>query len=122
MSPTVGALLIPTLDNSHTRCVPRYPFIVDIELIDMQSGITIKARTKNLSLFGCGVDTLEAFPRATNVGIKLSHGDEYILAKARVVYSSKELGMGVAFLGIEAEYERILDGWIVQLSTVNRAN
>jgi hypothetical protein len=102
--------------------VPRYPFIVDIELIDLQSGITIRARTKVLSLFGCGIDTFEPFPKGTNVGIKLTHGDEHIFAKARVVYGSPELGMGVAFLGIEAEYKEILDGWILELSMASLVN
>jgi|ERR1700722_5789097 hypothetical protein len=110
------------MESKDIRAAPRYPFTVEIELIDLDTGIQIKARTKDLSLFGCGIDTLKPFPKGTNVGIKLTHGDEHILAKARVVYGSPELGMGVAFLGIEAEYERILDGWIVQLSTVNRTN
>lgn len=122
MTSTSRADLNPTFDNIHTRCVFRYPFIIDIELIDLQSGIKIEGLTKDLSLFGCGIETLNPFPKDTNVGIKLSHRDKYILAKARVVYGSQELGMGIAFLGIEAEYEWVLDGWIVQLSTVHRPN
>ena len=110
------------MEFKDNRAVPRYSFIVDIELIDLESKVQIKARTKKLSLFGCGIDTLKPFPKGTNVGIKLSHGNEHILAKARVIYSSQELGMGVAFVGIGAEYERILDGWIVQSSTTNREN
>jgi hypothetical protein len=110
------------VDSNDSRALPRYPFAVDIEVIDLESRDQIKARTKNVSLFGCGIDTLKIFPKGTNVGIKLSYGNEHILAKARVVYSSQELGMGVAFLGIGPEYERILDGWILQLNTTNRAN
>jgi hypothetical protein len=104
------------------RRAPRFLFIVELELIDLLSGITIKGRTKDLSLYGCSLNTLKPYKRGTNVGIKLVYGNKHILAYARVVYGSPELGMGVAFLGIEAEYERILEGWIVQLSTVNRMN
>jgi hypothetical protein len=110
------------VDSNDSRAAPRYPFVVDIEVIDLESRDQIKARTKNVSLFGCGIDTLKIFPKGTDVGIKLSYGNEHILAKARVIYSGQDLGMGVAFVGIEAEYERILEGWIVELSTVNLAN
>jgi hypothetical protein len=111
-----------SVKSNDLRDVPRFRFIVDIELTDLQSGMQIKARTKDLSLFGCSIDTLKPFPEGTSVGIGLFHGGRYMLANAKVVYASPKSGMGFAFLGIEAEYERILDGWIVQLSTVNRPN
>jgi hypothetical protein len=110
------------VESNDRRGVPRYPFIVNIEVTDFQSGTQIKARTRNLSLFGCGIDTLKSFPTGTKVKVELSHGDEYMMAEARVAYASTTSGMGVVFFDIAAEYERILDRWIVQLSTTNRTN
>ena len=100
------------------RRTRRYPFIVDIELTDVQSEIQIRAQTKELSLFGCGVDTLKLFPRGTNVRIKLSRGGADVKALARVVYASPELGMGVAFTSVEREVERILEGWVAELMSI----
>ena len=107
------------MDSNDIRGAPRYSFMVEIELTELQSGIKIKARTKNLSLFGCGIDTMQPFPRGTKVRIELSHGDKYMMADARVVYASPMSGMGVAFIGVEPKDERILDGWLVQLRGSN---
>jgi hypothetical protein len=109
-----------SVKSNNRRDMPRYPLIVDIELTDLQSGIKIRARTKNLSLFGCGIDTLNPFPKGAKLRIVLSHRDDYLVADARVVYGSPISGMGVVFIGVEPEDERILDGWLAELGTINR--
>ena len=106
------------MEYEHPRMVPRYPILGDIELTDVQSGIQIRGRTKDLSLFGCGVDALKHFPRGTSVRIKLSHGSAGVAALGRVVYASPELGMGVVFSSVEQESERILGGWIAELMSI----
>jgi hypothetical protein len=58
---------------AHPRLSPRYPVVVDVELTDVLSQAQIRGGTKDLSLFGCGVDTPQPFPRGTNLRIKLSH-------------------------------------------------
>jgi len=55
------------MDSNDSRAAPRYRFVVDIEVIDLESREQIKAQTNNLSLFGCGIDTLKTFPKGTNV-------------------------------------------------------
>ena len=106
------------MEYEFARRAPRYSFVVDIEMTDVQSENRIKARTKMLSLFGCGVDTLRLFPRGTSVRIKLSHRGAEVKALARVVYSSSDLGMGVAFTSFEREDQRILGWWIAELVSV----
>jgi hypothetical protein len=71
-----------------------------------------------LSQCGCGVDTLELFPKGTRVKIKLSHQGAKVNALARIVYSSSDLGMGVAFTSVEGEDERILESWIAEFLSV----
>ena len=100
------------------RRTPRYSLAVDIEMTDIKLEIQIGARTKMLSMFGCGVDTSMLFAQGTSIRIKLSHKGEKVMALARVVYSSSALGMGVAFTRVEREDERILEWWIAEfLST-----
>jgi hypothetical protein len=100
------------------RRTPRYSLVIDVELTDVQSGIQIKARTKQLSLFGCGVDALRLFPKGTNVRIRLFHSGADVNALARVVYANPELGMGMAFTKVDRENERILDWWITELTSI----
>ena len=98
------------VEYSEPRLVPRYAFGVDVELTDVRTGSQISARTKDLSLFGCGVETLKPLPKETGVGIKLFHGGDCVAALGRVVYGTPELGMGIAFTSVERELERIFEG------------
>ena len=65
------------------RQTPRYSLIVDSEMTDIQLEIQIRAQTKMLSMFGCGVDTLKLFPKGTSVRTKLSHQGAEVRALAR---------------------------------------
>jgi hypothetical protein len=102
------------LEYGHVRRTPRYPLAVDIELYDPQSETQINAQTKMLSMFGCGVDSTRFFPQGTSVTIKLSYQGEEVRARGRIVYASPDLGMGLAFTGVERDQERILEWWITE--------
>jgi hypothetical protein len=109
------------LEYESVRRTPRYSLVVDIDMTDLQSEIQIRARTKMLSQCGCSVDTLKLFPKGTRVQIKLSHQGAEVNALARIVYSSSDLDMGVAFTSVEGEDERILGWWIAEfVSTPTR--
>jgi hypothetical protein len=107
------------VESKNIRGAQRYTFIVDTELTDLRSGFKVKARTTNLSLFGCGIDSPEIFPRGTKVRIEISYAGHYMVADARVAYSRTNSGMGVMFIGVEPEDERTLDTWIVELRCSN---
>jgi len=106
------------VEYESVRRTPRYSLIVDIEIIDIKLEIQITARTKMLSLYGCGVDALKLFPKGTRVRIKLSHRGAEVIALARIVYSNSDLGMGIAFTSVEQEDERILEWWIVEFLSI----
>lgn len=106
------------MEHLHPRSSPRFFFIVDIELTDVQSQTQIQGRTKDLSQFGCGVDASQLFPKGATLTIKLSHRGAHIAAHARVVYASPELGMGLAFTRIDPQDERILSNWIEELTNI----
>ncbi len=96
------------------RRTPRYCLAVDIEMTDLQSGRQGKGRTTTLSVAGCGVESGELFPQGATLRIHLSHQGRIVEAIGRVVYSSSDLGMGIAFTSIEAEDEPILQWWITE--------
>jgi hypothetical protein len=110
------------MEYKDRRLTPRYSFVADIEVTDVESEARIKGRVKDLSLSGCGVKTFSFFPKGRRVRIKLFHGGGYIEALGTVAYGRLELGMGVEFTSVEAEDERILAGWIAELKSVQTAH
>jgi PilZ domain-containing protein len=107
------------VEYDSTRRTPRYSLVVDIEVTDVQSEIQINGRTKELSLSGCGVDTLRLLPKGTSVRIRMSHRGAEVKAFARVVFSSADLGIGLAFTNIDGEDEYILEWWLAELKSIS---
>lgn len=106
------------MGTNFVRRTPRYSLVVDVEMIDERLATQIKGRTKSLSMFGCGVESLKQFPKGTNVRIKLFHQIEEARALARVIYSSPDLGMGFAFTCLDQESEQILMWWIAEYVSI----
>jgi hypothetical protein len=48
--------------QSERRCASRSPFVAPVELVDMRTGSRIPARTSDLSMQGCCIDTLNPLP------------------------------------------------------------
>jgi len=103
------------------RRTPRYSFVVDVEVADLQSEIQIRERTTTLSLFGCGINTSKGFPPGTRVRIKLSHRGAEMSALGRVAYARPGVGMGVVFTTVEPEEGRVLEQWIAELASLSLA-
>jgi hypothetical protein len=49
------------MEPRSTRRTLRHSLIVDVEVVDLKSWIQIRERTKDLSLYGCGVSTATPF-------------------------------------------------------------
>jgi hypothetical protein len=76
-------------------------FVATIELTDTQSEAKIQERTSDLSLYGCRVETHKPFPTGSKVRIGIAHRSANFVALGRVVYTTPEGGMGIAFTQIE---------------------
>jgi len=55
-----------------TRRALCHSLIVEVEAVDLKSGIRIRERTKDLNLYGCGVSTATPFPAGTKVMLKMA--------------------------------------------------
>jgi hypothetical protein len=75
----------------------------------------LKARTINLSLFGCYVYTSSPFPGGTRVSLRITHGGTSLAASGKVAHSQPNSGMGVAFTAIESPSQAILEKWLASL-------
>ena len=97
------------------RDAKRLPLILAVEVVEVDSGARLSARTSDVSRTGCYIDTLNPIPTGTVVRVKLSHESEDLDLLARIVYVSPRLGMGVRFdESITAEQLSVLDRWLTQ--------
>ncbi|HXX99702.1 MAG TPA: PilZ domain-containing protein [Candidatus Limnocylindrales bacterium] len=94
------------------RRTPRYIFIASAELYEEQSDVRVASRVSELSLHGCYLDMMNPFPAGTIILLKIFAGDLTFMSKARVIYSTENVGAGVAFLDVEPKYEYIIRRWM----------
>jgi hypothetical protein len=94
------------------RGAARYPLVLAAEVIEVSSGTRLNARTSDISLTGCYLDTLNQVPTGSQVRLTIAHHDELFEAAAQVMYVSPGLGMGVAFHGVAAEQQARLKRWL----------
>jgi hypothetical protein len=76
----------------------------------------MNARTSDICVGGCYVDTFCPLPRKTDVKIRISRDGESLEAQAMVVYSKIGMGMGLRFTSLEPDHRAMLDRWIAELS------
>jgi PilZ domain-containing protein len=97
--------------TANRRNSTRFALILVAVVTDIESKATLSARTSDVSQTGCYVDTLNPIPKGKSVYVTLSRGEETFETKAKVMYVSIGLGMGLKF-------EEPID--VVQLATLNR--
>lgn len=102
--------------NSERRAVSRYPFIASAEETDLDSGARLSARVSELSLKGCYLDTLNPFPKGTQIRLVILHGSSTFTVHATVIYPQPNMGMGVLFSAVEPEQLEVLTKWLGEIS------
>ena len=86
-----------------------------IDLIDLLSEKRVVARTKNLNLLGCFVETKTPFAQGTKVRLTILHAGMNCVAMGKVAYSRPASGMGITFTTIEPKSQEVLDLWLANL-------
>lgn len=99
----------------HRHRAQRFPFVAGVQLSAIDIGTQIAARTEDLSLLGCFVETTTPFVNGTKVRLRISHGGTIFEAEGTVIYSRERAGMGIAFTAIEPRSRSILDDWLAEL-------
>jgi len=95
------------------RDAQRLPLIIAVEVVELESGARLAARTSDVSRTGCYVDTLNPTPTGTVVRVKFNHNGEQLDLLARIVYVSPRLGMGIRFdESITPDQLATLDRWL----------
>jgi hypothetical protein len=101
-------------DVAERRAASRQHFVAEAQIVEISSGVRLSARSCDLGLNGCYVDTLIPFPVGTLVRIRLTKNKVSVEANGKVVNQSPGLGMGIAFHDVTPENQATLDKWFSQ--------
>ena len=117
---TPGGATPPTgedLQPAKRRSVRRCPFVASAEVTELSSGTRLPARTSELGLGGCYIETLNPFPEGTLVQLRILRDSGVFETEAKVVYSDRRFGMGLAFTKMTLSQRSLLEGWLTELVT-----
>lgn len=106
--------------RGNTRRWPRFPFVAIVLAVDPSSDIGITARTTDISLGGCYIDTVNPLPPGASITIELVHKGESFHALGEIAYSQANMGMGIRFTKITQMNHGVLAHWIEELQTEQR--
>lgn len=98
------------------RSCPRYPFSPEVEVVDIQSVMRLRARLADISRNGCYVDTINPFAKGSAVTLTITRGNVSFKTQAKVVYSNAGMGMGLLFTTAEPHQLQVLGEWLSELS------
>lgn len=102
----------PTERRTH----PRYLFTATVELVELRSRTVTKARTSDLSVGGCFVDTPNPFSIGETVKLRITKDQKTLEVRAKVVNSLVGSGMGLMFTDVQPEPLGMLEKWLGELS------
>jgi hypothetical protein len=116
---TLSAIpLTPTVAStapSERRCGTRSPFIAPVEMVEMRTGSRIQARTSDLSLQGCYIDTLNPLPVGAAVRLQIHRAGLTLDVLANVSSRHAGSGMGLVFGEITQTQRAVVESWLGQL-------
>src|SRR5208337_4483981 len=97
------------------RSVRRCPLVASAEVTEPRSGARLSARTSELGLGGCYVDSLNPFSKGTVVGLRILRDQGVFETKAKVVYCDPKFGMGLAFTEMTPDQRSVLETWLAEI-------
>ena len=84
---TISKLRSKFIPNVRARC---YPFVANVELVNLESDIQMQGRVTDLSLYGCGTNTSKPFPAGTKIRIKVINKGRTFSAIGKVAYATTD--------------------------------
>ena len=94
------------------RKTPRYPFAAPAAVLP-ETGAPVGGNIKELSLYGCYLDTASPLAPRSRVLVKIFMPGEYFEANATVAYATPALGMGLVFRDVKPHFRTVLRKWLL---------
>ena len=112
----LGAPGTPAWPSAENRAHARYPVSADAVVIEARSNTRLRGRATDISLRGCYLDAISLFAVGASVGLRLTTEARSFECEARVIYSLRDMGMGLMFTKISSDQATELRHWIAELS------
>jgi hypothetical protein len=93
------------------RRAPRYQLIANAEILELRTNNRLKAKTSDVSLVGCFMNTAWSLPTGTEIQVELKRREGIFRSKG-VVARAQPMGMGVSFSNIKKDQEELLKNWL----------
>jgi hypothetical protein len=94
------------------RRTPRYPFAAPAAVLP-ETGAPVGGNVKELSLYGCYLDSASTLTPRTRVVVKIFMPGDYFEANATVAYATPALGMGLVFRDVKPHFRTVLRKWLL---------
>jgi hypothetical protein len=94
------------------RYAIRFPFAADVNLIDLESGVSTDGVTSDISLGGCFVCTSKPLAMNSRVRVTLTRKEQKVEALGVIRVVKPRIGMGVEFLDLDQPSYSLLERWI----------
>jgi Tfp pilus assembly protein PilZ len=106
-------------DAANLRRATRYYFGGVVELTEIESGRTLVALVRSLSLYGCFVKTSQSFSLGAKLLLKMTHGGSHFSANGQVV-NQTEIGIGVEFTDIDPADRSRMEECLAELAQTDK--
>jgi hypothetical protein len=99
------------------RSASRNMLVASAEAEELTHGVSLSARTSDISVHGCYLDTLNPFSPGTRIRVHLTKGNETFHSLAIVTYAHEGMGMGIAFTEISQQAREMIQKWIADVDS-----
>lgn len=111
----LGTLASRNRSQSERRGAARSPFVAPVELVDMRTGSRTQARTSDLSMEGCYVDTLNPLLIGAAVRVQMQRHGQALDVLANVSSRHAGSGMGLVFEDMTPAQRDVVANWLSEL-------
>jgi hypothetical protein len=76
----------------------------------------LKARTSDVSLVGCFMNTSYSLPPGTEIRLRLKYEGATLIASGAVVRCEPSMGFGISFADLKGAQQVVLQKWLDELA------
>lgn len=119
-TPAAGSTASSAAVVRERRRWARYALTAATQVTELNTMARIEGRCTDLSAGGCYVDTLNPFPTGSMVQVEVTQAERRFTSQACVAFSQLGMGMGLAFMEMEAAERENLHAWLDDLGSGQR--
>ena len=99
------------------RRAPRFRFVAEVEMTDVQSGARTRGHVENVSQTGCYISTANPSIVWSHLKLLITRNQQRCEAEGLVVHTQPNHGMGVSFEKLSPPNLSILNSWLRELAS-----